>query len=136
MVISEQGVIGWGSLIRGHISKRWREVYKLSRRSVRESMRDDSLTWLRGVIIALWTYSKELWSQRNRVVHGNQESAQESKGFQTVCKEVIDLFQKYDRDNYMILHISRHLFTRAREEILAMSSDGIVCWLHSLPERL
>jgi hypothetical protein len=58
--IAAQTEIGWEALLPGHISKQWREVYEKIKTKKRATK----------LILGLCTYSKTIWKERNRVVHG------------------------------------------------------------------
>jgi hypothetical protein len=65
---AEQTGLGWGQLLRGHMSMKWGEAYVKEMRSTKP--KESHAEWTKRVIKLLWNLAFQIWANRNGILHG------------------------------------------------------------------
>jgi hypothetical protein len=110
--ITEQGVIGWEAMLRGHISTKWRAAYiaTLKNKDKLDKLGDK---WAKKVILALWSYSKNIWKGRNGVVHKKTEIGTGANEAKALSRQIKQMYEQFEDDPYIVPSTRRHLFDRS-----------------------
>jgi hypothetical protein len=86
-VVQEQLTIDSYSIALGHLSKKWQELYNSSFKNAKSR---PAPTWSKTIVLSLWKYSKDIWWQQNKLVHGEgvrNTSQKELQDLQHKAKE-------------------------------------------------
>lgn len=84
--LSEQQTIGWAYACRGYLSTKWVEAHSFGKPP--DSLFSLRHTWLKQILKALWSFTDTMWAHRNKILHGQEESAKiirESTVDQRIC---------------------------------------------------
>ncbi len=88
--------------VRGRLSTKWRTSFLQTIPSTTKRRKSVAALWVKKLIIALWDYAFTIWQARNDTVHGQTETAQESKALKAMRQEVKHMFLAYDNDPYLV----------------------------------
>ena len=80
-LIAEQEQIGWQQLLRGRISKQWRQLHdsSFSARSIKKTNMNSGTYWASKIINTIWGHIYKLWITRNQARHGIDAPEQKAK---------------------------------------------------------
>jgi hypothetical protein len=125
---NEQSIhVGWDQLLRGRLSKRWREAFhqELSSRNTRAN----ATLWAGGVIIAVLDYSLSLWKFRCELLYGRTNSEQVGKILAELSQKVTHAYREYEQDPFIVRHDYRHLFAVSLARRLLQDRDCLQLFL-------
>jgi len=135
-VVEAQSELGWDQLFRGRLSTAWRTAYLRTIPSTTKRRESVAATWVKKLIIALWDYSFTIWQARNDMVHGQTETAKESKALKATRQEAKRLFLAYDNDPYLVPSSRAHLFDKPLLVLLQLPITPLRCWVISVQEAI
>jgi len=134
-----QSLIGWGSLLRGHISTLWHTAFSYAFTSSINTWTDikkASRKFFRILIHGVWTLSKLIWGHRCSIVHGKTEEFRNSKEMNDLRDKARQLYKKYKDDHFCIPSSRVYLFNRPEEKTLTLGRDALSCWIASVEEGM
>jgi len=134
--VAAQSALGWDQLLRGRLSTKWRTSFLQTIPSTTKQGESDAALWVKKLIIALWDYAFTIWQARNDTVHGQTETAQESKALKAMRQEVKHLFLAYDNDPYLVPSSRAHLFDKPLLVLLQLPLNQLRCWVLSVQEAI
>jgi hypothetical protein len=136
----EQSELGWDAFLRGHLSSRWiaayRETYRPKKPLTQTQLTIATDQWASNLIRLLWIFSEKIWQLRNNVVHGKLEEFRQNKAVKKLKEDVIDLYEQFHTDPYMMPNTRNYLFNKPLATTLAMDKDSIACWIKSVKEGI
>jgi hypothetical protein len=99
--ITEQGVIGWEAMLCGHISTKWRAacIATLKNKDKQDKLGDK---WAKKVILALWSYSKNIWKGRNGVVNKKTETGTGANEAKALRRQIKQKYEEFDDEPYIV----------------------------------
>jgi hypothetical protein len=134
--IVDQNQIGWLSFLQGYISTEWQRAYKANLPKKTKNKEQLSQTWAKNIILATWTYSKQIWEYRNTVVHGEISGQEESKAVQKMKQQAKAYYKLHEQDKYCVPYTRTYLFDKPLLLIQQLPEDNLRCWLNSVEEAI
>jgi hypothetical protein len=127
--------IGWLQLLQGKASKYWIEDYKSSLPKTQDTNRR-ALLWGKQLILALWSFSKAVWKNRNEEIHGHSLHEARTKPKQKLEKQIKYFYDAYNGNRYLNLSQHNHLFDKDLDHHVPSSHEQQAAWLRSVKEAL
>jgi hypothetical protein len=134
--INEQSEIGWDQMLRGRLSRKWRQAQAQWHDEYVDS--DDSSQfnskwWGRKLIAHIVHYTLEQWQERNDVLH------QMTEDFDKVCQRYTmteELKLLYEKGTTSFNPTIRKIFARPMNDVLRRGNDSLARWISSTSEAL
>ena len=126
LAIEENLHLGQSSLEKGFTSKYWEKAQREWIKSHQGCKKYKQINWGRDLVIALQTYTFDMWKIRNEILHGNtKEEGMEKKKQQ--CKERITQLYKMSRKDLSLE--DKKYFRMPLQFRLKMGYSGMRQWI-------
>lgn len=103
----EQASLGWDNVLKGRLSTAW-SIAQNQYATERGIDSGTGRSWIERTILTLWTYSLELWDNRNKQAHTATATSQNTLGKQRLRDAIDKAFTYRNR----VAATDRHLFER------------------------
>ena len=97
--IQEQNSIGWGHVLHGRLSCRWREAQLMADK---KNKRGERKGFMANMISELWKQMREIWIHRNSYQHGMTAEEREAKKRASVGPRVRAAYRQRNTDNILV----------------------------------
>jgi hypothetical protein len=104
----EQSSLGWDQLLRGRVSKLWKEAY--SQVLLMKQSRVNKDQWSSKLVTLLLDFSLTLWRFCCNLLHGRTTVEAHQLQQQTLPNQVSAAYQEYAEDPHKISQRMRHIF--------------------------
>ena len=95
MAVQNQNDIGWYNLLKGRVSKYWKQAQEIHYRTMKKDKKFSGNTWGIQLILELWGYSESIWLHRNDCKYGEGSEVLERQRERN--KPIVDkLYEEYD----------------------------------------
>ena len=129
--VTAQQRIGWGRMLFGRISKRWRDIQEVWLTRIHTKWRSSGAVWGRKFCKLLLQFHFSLWEHRNDALHSaEQRWKQEARGGRIAQMETLS-----HQLSSLDLHRSDRWLVRP-STFSSMEDDGQIQWITSARQAL
>ena len=129
--VASQNKIGWGNIIRGFLSREWRDLASLDMNNSTTFSADTANTPLRKAMSCLYEYTRATWLHRNELLH-----TQEITALAVSIRSVVTAEIKYYHSRPHLLRFDdRHLCKRPLSKLLD-SNAATHRWLRMVKKSI
>jgi hypothetical protein len=130
--LREQSIIGWDLGVRGYISKHWVKAIAANANLSADTNRNEieiGNTWARKTIHQLWEFGREMWHDRNKILHDSSNEDTKMMKSATIDAEIAKLYARtvtYAAEDRQFLYAFGPTLTKTitRKEAVAFSGKS------------